>query len=248
MKKPSNARSGPVALVTGGASFLGRSISLHLAQRGFHLILHYQKSIDKVRKLMGELERFGVEMAAVQADLSRPQEAQKLAKAIRGSFDRLDLLINNASLFFPTPLAKTRVKEWERTFHVNLFAPYFLSQMASPWLKKTSGSIVNMTDIYGENPILKDYSAYCASKAGLITITKMLSRELGPEIRVNGVSPGAIFIPKSYSAKKRRELLDRSALKKQGTPEDIAEAVCFLATQPFITGQILKVDGGRFLN
>jgi len=248
MKRESNVRSGPVALVTGSASFLGKAISLYLAQRGFHLILHYQKSAEKVRKLAAEVKSFGVEATIVRADLSHPRQVQRIVHTLRQSFARLDLLVNNASLFFPTPFPDTTPDEWQRLFQVNLFSPYFLSQAVAPWLKKSSGNIVNMTDIYGENPILKDYPAYCASKAGLITLTKMLARELGPEVRVNGVSPGAIFIPRSFNAKKRKELLERSALKKQGTPGDIAEAVCFLATQTFITGQILKVDGGRFLS
>lgn len=248
MPNISNRHSGPVALVTGGASFLGRAITLHLARKGFHLILHYQKSAAEAKRVATECERLGVEAVVVKADLRESQQIQSFTRAIRGNFNRLDLLINNASLFYPTPFSTAHPAQWQELFNVNLFAPYFLSRVVAPWLKKNSGSIVNLTDIYGENPILKDYDAYCASKAGLIAVTKMLARELGPEIRVNGVSPGAIFIPHSYSAKKRRALVARSALKKQGTPEDIAEAVHFLATQSFITGQVLKVDGGRFLN
>lgn len=248
MSKISNHHSRPVALVTGGASFLGRAISLRLARKGFHLILHYQKSVVEAKQVAAEVERSGVEAIVVKADLREPQQVPILARAIKDNFNRLDLLVNNASLFYPTPFSTARPTQWQELFNVNLFAPYFLSRAVAPWLKKSSGSIVNMTDIYGENPILRDYDAYCVSKAGLITVTKMLAGELGPDIRVNGVSPGAIFIPRSYSAKKGKALLARSALKKQGTPADIAEAVHFLATQSFITGQILKVDGGRFLN
>jgi len=248
MSKKSHRHSGPVALVTGGASFLGRVISLHLARKGFHLILHYQKSAAEAKRVAVEAEQWGVRAVVVKADLSDVRKIPILTKAIRGPFNRLDLLVNNASLFYPTPFSTARPAQWQELFNLNLFAPYFLSRAAAPWLKKNSGSIVNLTDIYGENPILKGYDAYCASKAGLIAVTKMLARELGPDIRVNAVSPGAIFIPRSYSAQKRKALIARSALKKQGTPEDIAEAVHFLATQSFITGQVLKVDGGRFLN
>jgi len=235
-------------MVTGGASFLGRSLSLHLARRGFNLILHYQKSVLRTQKLAAEARELGVEAVIVRADLGRPEQVQLLVQALQRTFGRLDLLVNNASSFYPTPLSRSKPGQWQQILNVNLISPYALCQAVAPWLKKSSGSIVNMTDIYGENPILKDYSAYCASKAGLITVTKILAKELGPEVRVNAVSPGAILIPKSYGPKKRKELIERSALKKQGTPEDIAEAVCFLATQGFMTGQVLKVDGGRFLN
>jgi pteridine reductase len=248
MPKISSHLSGPVALVTGGASFLGRAISLDLARNGFHLILHFQKSATKAKQVATEAEQLGVRVVVVKADLRDPRKIPVLTKAIQGSFDRLDLLVNNASLFAPTPFSTARPIQWQEMFNLNLFAPYFLSRAVAPWLKKNSGSIVNLTDIYGENPILKDYDAYCVSKAGLITVTKMLARELGPDIRVNAVSPGAIFIPRSYNAKKKKDLIARSALKKQGTPEDIAEGVRFLASQSFITGQVLKVDGGRFLS
>lgn len=236
----------PVVLITGGASFLGRAVCRKFAQEGFDLVLHYQTSQGKARELARELFSLGAEVWLVKADLRKVKQVSSLITGAEKKFKRLDLLVNNASLFYPTPFTSRQLAPWLDLFNVNLFSPYFLSQAAFPLLKKTSGSIVNITDIYGENPILKDYSAYCVSKSGLITLTRILARELGPKVRVNAVSPGAIFIPKSYSQKQRNELLNRSALKRQGTPEDIAEAVYFLATQSFITGQVLKVDGGRF--
>lgn len=246
MAKFSVGYSKPVALVTGGASFLGRTIGLKLAHKGFDLVLHYQNSLSKTKKFAEEVRQLGTKTLVVKADLRKVEHVPVLIHAVIKSFKRLDLLINNASLFYPTPLSSARPSQWQELFNVNVFSPYFLSRAAAPHLRKTHGCIINLTDIYGENPILKDYAAYCASKSGLITITKVLARELGPSIRVNGVSPGAIFIPKTYSKKQRKELIERSALKRQGTPADIVEAVYFLATQPFITGQILKVDGGRF--
>ncbi len=246
MEKSSNRYSKPVALITGGASFLGKAISSKLAREGFDLVLHYQTSVDKIKKLSEELKRLGIKTLIVKADLRKVEQVSALVQSAVKVYKRLDFLVNNASLFYPTPLSETKPYQWQELFSANLFSPYFLSRAAAPWLKKNQGCIVNLTDIYGENPTLKDYSAYCASKAGLITITKVLSRELGPSVRVNAVSPGAVFIPKSYSRKQRKELIARSALKCQGTPEDIAEAVYFMATQRFITGQVLKVDGGRF--
>jgi len=238
--------SKPVALVTGGASFLGKAISLKLAVEGFDLILHYQSSLGKTQELALEAGRLGAKTKLVKADLRKTEQTRGLIQKAVGFFRRLDFLVNNASLFYPTPPSRPKPGQWREMIDTNLLSPYFLSLAAAPWLTKTRGSIVNLTDIYGENPILKNYAAYCTSKAGLIAATKILSRELGPSIRVNAVSPGAIFIPKSYSRKQREQLLQRSTLKRQGTPEDIAEAVYFLASQKFITGHILKVDGGRF--
>jgi len=239
--------SRPVALVTGGASFLGSAISRKLASEGFRVALHYQSSKTKTDKLAREIAFPGGEAVVFRADLRRVERTKGLIQAVIRRFKRLDLVINNASLFYPTPFPLASPAKWREAFNVNLFSPYFLCQAAAPWLKKSGGSIVNLTDIYGEHPILKGYSAYCASKAGLLCVTKMLGRELGPEIRVNAVSPGAIFIPKTYSRKQLENLIERSALKRQGTPEEIAEAVYFLARHKFMTGQVLNVDGGRFL-
>jgi pteridine reductase len=236
----------PVACVTGGASFLGKAISLKLAREGYDLAIHCQKSTNEIQKFAEEVELLGAKVLVVKADLRMVEKAPVLVQTIFQTFRRLDLLINNASLFYPTPLSTAKPSRWLELFNVNLFSPYFLSRAASPLLKKNQGCIVNITDIYGENPILKDYSAYCVSKAGLIATTKNLAKELGPLVRVNAVSPGAIFIPKTDSRKQRQELIDRSALKRQGTPEEIADAVYFLSANRFITGQILKVDGGRF--
>ncbi len=247
MKDHLNSFKRPVALVTGGSSFLGRSISLKFAQKGFDLALHYQSSKVETARLANELEGLGARILMVRADLRKAGQAGVAVQKAVKTFKRLDLLINNASLFYPTPLSDHRIAPWLDLFNVNLFSPYVLSQSAYPWLAKTRGSIVNLTDIYGEHPVLRDYAGYCASKSALMTMTRFCAKEMGPSVRVNAVSPGAIFIPKNYSRKKRTELLNRSALKRQGKAEDIAEAVYFLATQPFITGQILKVDGGRFI-
>ena len=247
MSKFSIRGSKPVAMVTGGASFLGRAISLKLALEGYDLILHYQKSLDKTKKLADEARLLGAVVLLIKADLRKVDGLSALVQSPIRRFNRLDLLVNNASLFFPTPLSNNRLSQWRELFQVNLFSPYFLVKAVAPWLRKTRGCVVNLTDIYGENPILKNYSGYSASKAGLISVTKSLAGELGPLIRINAISPGAIFIPENYKDKQKKALIERSALKRQGTPEDIADAVHFLATQKFVTGQVLRVDGGRFL-
>jgi pteridine reductase len=247
MKKESMVHKGRVALVTGGASFLGAAISRKLAAEGFQLILHYQNSFGKTKKIADELKSLGSKVMMFRADLRKVEQAPALIRSTIQAFKRLDLLINNASLFTKTPISITRPEQWRELFDVNLFSPFFLSRAAKPWLQKAHGCIVNMTDIYAEKPILRDHSGYSASKAALVNLTQSLAREMGPGVRVNAVSPGAIFIPENYDRKKREALIGRSALKRKGTPEDIAEAVYFLATQRFITGQTLKVDGGRFL-
>lgn len=247
-KKTLSQRHRPVALVTGGTSFLGSAISHALAEKGFDLALHYHSARFKMKELKIDIENLGAKVITLQSDLSRVEKASGLIRQVVQRFYRLDLLVNNASLFYPTPKIENSLKSWQNLFNVNLFTPFALSQAAAPWLRRTAGSIVNLTDIYGENPVLKNYSAYTLTKAGLICATKLLAHELGPGIRVNGVSPGAIFIPKSFSALGKKELINKSALKRQGKPEDIAAAVCFLATQKFVTGQVLKVDGGRFFS
>lgn len=235
----------PVVLITGGASFLGQAISRHFAQEGFDLALHYQSSRAKTQALEQELRTLGVRAALLRADLRNDRAVLTLVRGTIKAFGRIDVLVNNASLFLPTPLGARKVGEWKKVLAVNLVAPYLLAQASYPWLKKTKGSIVNVTDIYGQNPILRDHGAYQASKAGLINVTRSLAMEMGPDVRVNAISPGAFFIPKNYGPARKKELIARSFLKRQGRPEELAWAVHFLAVHPFVTGQVLNVDGGR---
>jgi pteridine reductase len=171
-----------------------------------------------------------------------------LIRRIIRRWGRLDLLVNNASFFKATPLKSGRWEQWKPILTVNALAPCALSMAAEPWLRSTKGSIVNIADIYGDLPVLRDHAAYSSSKAMLLFLTKYLAVELAPKIRVNAVSPGIISFPPEYPKSKREKLIQRSALKRQGTPSEIAEAVWFLASHPFITGQVLKVDGGRFIS
>lgn len=237
----------PVALVTGAASTLGAAICRKLAKEGFRLILHYGRSQKKASLLQKEINSWGIESFLVQADLSKPTQIHMfLQKSIR-QCKRLDLIVNNASVFKSTPPAKGVWKDWESLLNINSISPYALAVAARPWLRKSLGNIINIGDIYGELPILKYHAAYSASKAMLLFLTKYLAVELAPEIRVNAVSPGAITFPQKYGKQKQKKIIERSALKRKGSPEEIAEAVWFLASNRFITGQILKVDGGRFI-
>lgn len=235
-----------MVLVTGSASFLGRAICRKFAEEGFDLALHYANSKKPTLELARDLAEMGTCASVLKADLSKEKEAQALIPKVMKVFGRLDVLVNNASLFLADPLRR-RYRDQDNLFSINLFAPCFLIEQAAPHLKKTRGSVVNLTDIYGENPILRGYRTYCATKAALINATRSFAGVLGPEVRVNAVSPGAFFIPKTYDRKKVETLLAKSALKRKGEPSELADAVYFMASHPFITGQVLKVDGGRFL-
>jgi pteridine reductase len=184
----------------------------------------------------------------VQANLSNPSQSSKLIQQIVHHWGRLDLVVNNASVFEPTNLIKDDWNKWNHIFNVNTFSPVSIVIAAKPWLEKNQGCVVNITDIYGEFPVLKEHAAYCASKAALIFLTRYLSLVLGTKVRVNAVSPGVITFPKNYSKVQRKKLVAKSVLKRQGSPHEIADAVWFLASNHFITGQILHVDGGRFIS
>jgi pteridine reductase len=241
-------RTKQVALVTGAASPLGTAICFKLAKRGIHLALHFGKSQEDTLKLQKKLNRFKIETIVLSADFRKSSQLKSVIGQITSKWGRLDLLINNASLFEPTPFPVESWEKWTEIFYVNTLSPCSLAIAAFPWLQKSKGSIVNITDIYGEMPILKNYLAYSLSKAALIFMTKYLAVEFSPNVRVNAVSPGVISFPESYKNKKKKEIIQKSSLRRQGTPEEIADSVLFLTENGFITGQVLKVDGGRFIH
>lgn len=247
LKKKPRIGLKPTAFITGGASTLGRAISFALAGGGYDLILHYGRSLAPTRKLQEDLKPLGCESILVQADLGHPAALSKIASKTGRYFKRLKLLVHNASLFDKTSTDFFDEKSWKRILDVNLLSPYALSCALHPYLKSNKGNIVHITDIYGAHPVLKDHAAYCVSKGGLITVTKFLAGEWGPQVRVNAVSPGVISFPENYSAARKKQLAQKSALKRAGKPEDVAEAVLFLSQNSFLTGQVLNVDGGRFL-
>ncbi len=246
INKRKNKLDKPVFLVTGGSSPIGEAIVRRIVKAGGAVALHYQRSFSRARKLREDLQSHGASVFLCSADLNDPEQAGRLVRQVVRQWGRLDVLINNASLFIPTPPEKSRTSTWERIFRINTLAPYFLSAAALPWLQAARGSVVHITDIYGSHPILKDYGAYCASKAALIALTRLMAREMGPEVRVNAVSPGAITFPHRYTHAQKKKILQRSILEKMGRPDDIAWAVLFAAQHPFLTGQVMDVDGGRF--
>ena len=238
---------GKAALVTGGARRLGAAIARRLHAAGASVLLHYRDSATDADALAAELnaQRAG-SAATVKAELLAPIAPRALVSAARDSFGRLDLLVNNASAFFPVPIGSVEASHWEELIGSNLRAPLFISQEAAPELARTGGSIVNIVDIHADRP-LKGYAVYSIAKAGLAALTRSLALELAPQVRVNGVAPGAIAWPEDgqFDAEERKRIVATTPLARTGTPEDIAQAVHYLACAPYVTGQIIAVDGGR---
>lgn len=237
----------PVALVTGSARRIGAQIVRTLHHHGMRVIIHYRGSQQEAESLAAVLNQTRPNSAALlQADLDQPAAVRQLASDALACFGQLDLLVNNASSFYPTPIDQADDADWEKLIHSNLRAPFILSQQLTPALRQQHGCIINIVDVYAEKP-LQTHTLYCMAKAGLAMMTKSLARELGPKIRVNGVSPGPILWPEAGQMN-QQAIQDATALKRSGEPDDIANTVYWLATAaPFITGQILAVDGGRSL-
>jgi pteridine reductase len=238
---------GKTALVTGGARRVGAAIARRLHAAGANLMLHYRDSAADADALAAELNSLRPKSAStVKAELLAPIAPRALVSAALESFGGLDLLINNASAFFPVALGAIEPSHWEELIGSNLRAPLFISQEAAPHLAKRQGAIVNIVDIHAERP-LKGYSVYSIAKAGLAALTRSLALELAPQVRVNGVAPGTIAWPEDgqFDPDERRRILATTPLGRVGSPEDIAQAVHFLACAPYVTGQILAVDGGR---
>jgi len=238
-----------VVLVTGAAHRVGASIVRKFHENGAKVVLHYRNSYRAAKEIADELNAIRNDsVMLVSEDLNDAQSYQTLIDDTIFQFHRLDVLVNNASSFFPTPIGEVNMEQWDDLVSSNMKAPFFLAQAAAPHLQKTAGSIVNIVDIHADKP-LKDYPVYCMAKAGLVMMTKSLAKELGPDVRVNAVAPGAILWPDGMEAEVKEEILGRIALKRQGDPEDIAKTVLFLARDAsYMTGQIVAIDGGRSLH
>ena len=239
--------SGRWALVTGAAKRIGASITRTLHAAGANIGIHYFTSAAPAEALAAELnaERAGSALA-LGADLRRTEDLRALVAALVAHAGRLDILVNNASTFYPTPLASVTEAQWHDLIDSNLKAPLFLCQSALPHLKEAHGVIVNIVDIHAERP-LRHHVVYGAAKAGLAMLTRSLAKDLGPEIRVNGVAPGAILWPDAGVPEKIQDKIIREiSLRRPGEPEDVAATVLFLVRDaPYITGQVIAVDGGR---
>ena len=241
--------AGKSALITGGARRVGAAIARRLHAAGAAVLIHYRDSEADATSLVAELNAARAKSAAkVKAELLAPIAPRALVGAALESFGRLDLLVNNASSFFPVALGDIEPSHWEELIGSNLRAPLFICQQAAPELRKTSGAIVNIVDIHADRP-LKGYPVYSIAKAGLAALTRSLAVELGPAVRVNAVAPGAIAWPEDgqFDPAERQRILATTPLARMGSPEDIAQAVHFLACASYVTGEIIAVDGGRSL-
>jgi len=235
------------ALVTGGAARIGAEIIKVLHASEFNVIIHYNKSEKEAFALCEKLNQIRPDSAEViHANLSLMNEINQIIETTKS----VDLLVNNASVFYPTPLDKCSNSDWDDIMDINIRAPFILSKGLSKKLKEVQGCIVNIVDIHAERP-LKNYAIYNISKTALKTLTKTLAKELAPDVRVCGISPGSILWPEDKSTlepRKKQIMLERIALKRQGFPKDIAKAVLFLAGASYITGEIINIDGGRSLH
>lgn len=240
------ALNGRVALVTGGAKRIGRAISLHLAGEGADIAVHYRGSDRAAQETAAEIEQRGRRGVTLQADLANVKAIQGLIEQAAKRFGRLDILVNNAAVFYPASVATTTEDHWDTALDTNLRAQFFCAQAAAPLLKQSGhGVIVNFASIGGFLP-WPGYIPYCVSKAGVVMLTRCLAKALAPEIRVNAVAPGTISMP-GDPPEWQADYIHRAPLGRTGTPEEIASAVSFLIHSTFMTGQVLVLDGGRTL-
>jgi pteridine reductase len=236
--------AGQVALITGAAKRIGRSIALRLAADGAHVIVNYASSKPEADALVAEIKSTGRRAIAVKADVSQRLDVQELFSATENEFGRLDILVNNAGTFFPAKFEELTEEQWDHILNVNLKSQFLCAQSAAPIMKRQGrGRIINLSSL-GGLLAWPAYTHYCVSKAGSIMLTRCLARALGPEILVNSVAPGTIQFPGEAPDE---EYIRRVPLHRTGTGDDIAQAVAYLATADFVTGQILVVDGGRAL-
>lgn len=245
-----------VALVTGAAKRIGAEIARQLHNENFNLVIHYHHSEKAAQELADELNEAREKSAiCIAADLNDLAQINNLAAQAEQHWQRLDLLVNNASSFYPTPIGETNEDDWNQLMNSNLKAPFFLAQALAPTLKKHRGCIVNIADIYADKP-LKKHSVYSIAKAGNVMLTKTLAQELAPDVRVNGIAPGAILWPEDshkkpedrLSDENKEKMLAKIPLQQRGHELDIARTILFLTNNaPYITGHILNVDGGRTL-
>lgn len=242
-----NELGGKVALVTGAARRVGTAIATRLHANGANVAIHHRGSADDAANLANRLNTVRPDSAAIfQADLKLTQALPDLIAAVVERYNRLDILVNNASSFYPTPAGEINEADWDDLMSINLKVPLFLSQAALPELRKRHGVIINIVDIHAQRP-LENHAVYGSAKAGLAMLTRSLARDLAPEVRVNGVAPGAILWPENdMSDSVKQTILRQIPLARAGSPDDIAGCVLFLVKDAdYVTGQIIAVDGGR---
>lgn len=238
-----------VVMITGAARRIGAAMARHLHANGYDLALHCHHSRAELDALIDDLESaWPRSTLTLQADLADFDRLPALVAETVDRFGRLDALINNASVFHPTPIGTATGAQWDALFAANVRAPFFLSQAAAPYLKTAHGAIINMADVYAERP-LKNHAIYCMAKAALVAMTRALAKDLGPEVRVNAIAPGAMLWPEKDDYDDRDGIIARTPLKRSGSADDITSAALWLLRDaPFVTGQVLTIDGGRTLS
>ena len=238
---------GKVALVTGAAKRVGRSIALALAECGAELVVHYHGSEREAHDVLARAKQLGGKPVAARADLSRSAEIDALVETAVRAFGRIDILVNSAAIFYRTPIATLTEADWDRFLTVNLKAPFLLCRRAGELMSRQgSGKIVNVADIAGTK-VWAEYIPYSVSKAGLLALTTGLAKALAPAVQVNAIAPGTVLLPDGSSAEERVRALARVPLQRLGSPEDIARAAVYLIQSDFVTGEVLTVDGGQRL-
>lgn len=233
-----------VALVTGGAVRVGRAISLGLAEAGFDLAIHYNSSEGPAREVARLVEARGRRAITIGGNLADPDAAERVVDAVRESYGRLDVLVNSAASFTSAGLFELDASEWDRVMAVNLRAPFLVVRAAERILRDSSGSVVNMVDLSAFDPF-DDYPHHSVAKAGLMHLTKAMSKALAPHVRVNAIAPGLVLPPDGMSDEALDAEVSRIPLSRPGTPEDVVRTVLFLIGSPFITGEVIVVDGGQ---
>ena len=233
-----------VALVTGGAVRVGRAITLGLADAGFDVAINYHNSEAQAQDVARNVEAKGKRAIAVRGDISDKQDIDRLVDSVRSEYGRLDLLVNNASVFLSTPFLEVDEAEWDRVMAVNLKGPFLLTQATSNLLAVSRGHVINIVDLSAFQPWMS-YPHHSVSKAGLLHLTRLAAQALAPEVRVNAIAPGAVLPPEDYAEKRIEEVRRSAALETWGSPDDVVRTVLFLDGSPFITGEVIVVDGGR---
>lgn len=237
-----------IALITGAARRIGADIARTLHDAGYGVVLHYHQSKEDAANLTQTLNKLRPDSAwMIKADFQSMDDVGSLIKQTLDVSNRLDVLVNNASDFYPTPMSTATEQQWDELMNCNLKAPFFLSQAAKPALEKTLGCIVNIVDIYAKSSLI-DFPVYSISKSGLLGLTQSLAKEMAPVIRVNGVSPGVILWPENEVNNQQEEIIKHIPLQRKGSPKDIANAVLFLVRDAhYVTGEVITVDGGKGL-
>lgn len=237
-----------VVLITGSSDRVGKAIALKLAQNGANIIIHYHTNKDKARRTEHEVKKLGRESFSVQGDLSQRDDWLRIRNEILNRFHKIDVLINNAAIFYKTPFFDSQEKDWDNFMNINLKSVFLGSKIIGKHMYENgTGKIINMSDVSSET-IWSDYIPYCVSKAGVIAITKGLAKALAPYVLVNCIAPGTVLLAENYDKNEEQTLIRRTPLKRIGSPEDVAATTLFLIKgSDFITGTVIKVDGGRSL-